>query len=120
MKVWRASNPQKEMLLRTRNRAKRKGFAFNITLDDLGKIPEVCPILGIPLKINVGSGLHPDSPSVDRIVPNKGYTKGNVRIISTRANHLKSNATVEELEKILEDARSIRQRERSSDTEQGS
>lgn len=119
MKVWRASNPQKEMLLRTRNRAKRKGLEFNITLDDLGDIPEVCPLLGIPLKVNTGSGLHPDSPSVDRIIPEKGYIKGNVRIISTRANHLKSNATVEELEIILEDARRIRYRNGQSDTEQG-
>lgn len=74
----------------------------------MGEIPEVCPVLGIPLKINVGSGLHPDSVSVDRIDPTKGYIKGNVRLISARANHLKSNATTEELEKILADARNLR------------
>jgi len=45
----------------------------------------------------------PNSPSLDRIDPTKGYVKGNVWIISHKANTFKSYATHEEL-KILTDA----------------
>ena len=48
--------------------------------------------------------MFPDSPSLDRIVPELGYVKGNIRVISNRANHLKSDATLEEHRKILLDA----------------
>jgi len=35
--------------------------------------------------------------SVDRIVPELGYARGNIRVISLRANMLRSNATFEEI-----------------------
>jgi hypothetical protein len=43
-----------------------------------------------------------DSPSLDRINNMKGYVPGNVKIISWRANHLKSNGTALEHEKIAQ------------------
>jgi hypothetical protein len=62
----------------------------------------------MPLKYNKGrSGFFPDSPSLDRIDPSKGYVKGNVRVISARANLLKNDATVGELTLVLEDLREI-------------
>lgn len=48
-----------------------------------------------------------NSFSLDRIIPGKGYVVGNVRIISWRANQLKSNGTVEEFEKIIVDLKKI-------------
>lgn len=93
---------------RVKSRALRTGVAFNIDRSDI-VIPEHCPVLGIRLDpaIGKGSGFHDNSPSLDRIKPELGYTKGNVRVISARANLLKSNATVEELEKVLEDLRRL-------------
>lgn len=86
------------MLAQSKKRSKRNGIPFNITREDI-IIPDVCPILGIPLF--VGDGLAgPNSPSLDRIVPELGYTKGNVVVISYRANTIKSNATPQELEAI--------------------
>ncbi|NBY58578.1 MAG: hypothetical protein EBQ52_00100 [Synechococcaceae bacterium LLD_019] len=38
----------------------------------------------------------PDSPSLDKFIPEKGYVKGNIQVVSWRANWLKNNGTVEE------------------------
>jgi hypothetical protein len=57
------------------------------------------------LKLEQGNGKSTaSSPSLDRIDSSKGYVKGNVRVISHRANLLKNNATVEELKLLLVDA----------------
>lgn len=97
------SNAPKRILARAKSRAKIAGIGFNLTLEDI-QIPSTCPVLGIPISPNHGrKGYFPDSPSLDRIIPALGYTKGNVRVISHRANLLKSNATVEELKAVLSD-----------------
>lgn len=117
-KTWRQNNPEKirgyyqsnketgELLLKgAKHRAKQDNVPFEITLEHI-PIPEVCPALGIPIIIhpsvkNGKGGPKPDSPSVDRIVSNRGYVPGNVRVISARANKIKSDATIDELEKIV-------------------
>lgn len=49
-----------------------------------------------------GTGYRPECKAeLDRLVPSKGYVKGNVRWISRRANRIKSDATIDELKKIL-------------------
>jgi hypothetical protein len=44
-----------------------------------------------------GSGILPDSPSLDRVIPELGYVQGNVIWVSHRANSIKQNATAEEI-----------------------
>ena len=102
------SQPIRSIIYRARHRAKKLGIPFNIEVNDID-IPAFCPVLGIPLvrHPNKGRGYHPDSPSLDRINANRGYIKGNVRVISARANLLKNNASVDELEKVLADLRKL-------------
>lgn len=76
-------------------RANKKGWEFTILVEDI-KIPEVCPLLNTPFII----GDRNYTPSLDRIDSTKGYIKGNVWVISHRANQIKNDATLEELEKI--------------------
>ena len=96
--------PQRALLSQAKGRAKKCGIPFDLELSDI-VIPDRCPVIGIELKRNPnGSGPIPSSPSLDRIVPSFGYTKGNVRVISHRANTLKSDATLLELTQILADA----------------
>lgn len=105
LKEWRRKHYAVQILNQARCRAKKKGLPFNITKEDI-VLPKHCPVLGIELKRHEGqSGWHDDSYSLDRIDNSKGYIKGNVRIISNRANRLRLDATIEELEKVLEDAR---------------
>lgn len=100
-KAWRTSNVEKNILQHIRNRAKSNNIPFNLTVDDI-VIPYTCPILNIKIINTLGTGATlPNTPSVDRIVPALGYTKGNVRIISNRANKIKSYATKQEIEQIL-------------------
>ena len=87
---------------RAKGRAKRRGLEFNLDIDDI-RIPKYCPVLKKELKVNTKY-----SPSIDRIDPLKGYTRDNIRIISNRANVLKSNATIEELRSVLEDLVSLK------------
>ena len=83
------------MLNRSKSRAKKKGFEHNIELDDIS-VPDNCPLLGIPL-IKGDDSVQENSPTLDRIDSSKGYVKGNVWVISYKANTIKSNATPEEL-----------------------
>jgi hypothetical protein len=81
-------------------RAKKKNLSFSLKLQDI-VVPEVCPVLGIKL-IKGNRKQHFDSPTLDRKIPELGYTKENTEVISYRANLLKSNASVQELQKVLE------------------
>ena len=106
----RVKNDHRYMLLvRARSRARVFEREFNITVEDI-PIPVRCPVLGIPLVVRLGEGKGPkyDSPSVDRIDSNLGYVKGNVRVISWRANTLKSNADYSEILALYADAIRLR------------
>ena len=69
-------------------------------------IPDYCPILNIKLNYDGveshGWTREECSPSLDQIIPNKGYTLDNIQIISWRANRIKNNATPEELKLIAD------------------
>jgi hypothetical protein len=82
-----------------KSRSSRKGLPFNLTKEYLDAItPTHCPVLGYELVRNHrGKSSAYNSMSVDRIVPSKGYTIGNVQVISNKANTMKHNATPEEL-----------------------
>lgn len=88
--------PEVKMWRRAKSRARSKGLAFDIEKSDV-IIPDFCPILGIPLVVHEGSGAWPDSPSLDRIKPELGYTKENVWVISQMANQMKGPAKEDEL-----------------------
>lgn len=88
-------------LSNTKSVCEKQGVPYDISVDDLTPFPLTCPVLGIPINwMNTGSTAN-DSPSIDRMIPELGYTKGNVRIISQKANRLKGNASLDELEALL-------------------
>ena len=90
-----------QMLDKARQRARDQGLAFDLTQEDI-LVPETCPVLGISIQRNVGGTSHSsNSPSLDRLDPRKGYVRGNVWVISWRANKLKSDATLDELRAVV-------------------
>ncbi len=98
-RINRKNHPEKWMLKRTKARAAKRGVIFDLVKDDI-VIPEYCPVLGIKLEQGRNQKL-PNSPSLDRIIPSKGYVKGNVAVISLRANQIKNDATIEDLQKVI-------------------
>lgn len=97
-KEWRRKNPEKALLIHAKARAKSKGIPFELTVSDI-VIPDTCPVLGIPL-VSGGKG-EPGLPSLDRILPERGYVPGNVAVISYRANMLKNQSSLTELKKLV-------------------
>ena len=94
-KKWRINNREWFMWSSARCRSKSKGLPFDIEISDIC-IPDICPVLGIPIKRD-NIAVKDDSPSLDRIIPELGYVKGNIQVMSQKANTMKSNATPEEL-----------------------
>lgn len=93
-----------KMLSRAKQRAKKAGVPYELNIHDI-TIPDVCPVLGIPLVFGHSEKKtqpEDNSPSLDRIKPELGYCPGNIAVISYRANLLKSNGTVEEHRMLLE------------------
>ena len=84
------TNRAEIMWKRARYRAEKNGLEFNLDLEDI-VIPKICPVFGT----------HLTKPSLDRVDNSKGYIKGNVRVISNRANTLKGNMTLSEVKRLL-------------------
>lgn len=93
------NDPRKAMLEAARHRARVDGVPCTITVSDI-LIPEVCPILGVPLQVGIGTA-SAFSPTLDRTIPKLGYVPGNVCVISYRANRIKNDASLEELEAVV-------------------
>ena len=88
------------------NRSKENKLEFNIEKSDI-EIPLVCPVLNIPIKID-NKKLSLDSPTLDRIDNTKGYVKGNICVISWKANKIKSYGSLEDRKKLVEYLTSIK------------
>lgn len=96
----RITNPSHYLWLNAKRRAREENLPFDIQESDI-ECPNTCPVLGIPLQIGIGFRSD-NSPSLDKIIPNKGYVKGNVKVISYRANRFKSDAVLDEIIKVAE------------------
>jgi len=102
-KEYRDNNREKMLLAWAKTRAKKEGIPFDIEECDI-VIPVSCPVLGMPIYSKYSKERKftpPNTPTLDKIVPELGYTKGNVRVISWRANNLKRDASIHELKCIV-------------------
>jgi hypothetical protein len=97
-KVKFTNDPQHYLWYVARTRSRQNGTEFTIVKEDV-IIPKVCPILGLVL--TKGDGYLPNAMSLDRVDNTKGYIPGNVRVISRKANLMKSDLTIDILEKLI-------------------
>lgn len=84
-----------------RARAKEKGLPFDLTEDYLKSIwTDTCPAFGTPLNIEALKN-EANHAQLDKVVPELGYVQGNVVWLSQRANRIKDDATLEDLERLV-------------------
>jgi hypothetical protein len=98
------ANAAKRMWTSAKDSAVSREHVFDLRVEDI-VVPDACPVFGTPFVCGEGRA-HPDSASLDRIDSTKGYVAGNVWVISWRANRLKSDATLAELEALCAALRS--------------
>ncbi len=109
---YRSSDNVRALLKSAKDRARTAGMKFSLLAQDI-LIPKFCPVLGIELTYGLGRGMgqsleiRDSRASIDRIDNSKGYTAGNIVIVSYRANRIKSDACVDELKRIYEYYRSL-------------
>ena len=94
-KSWKLNNPKRywagTSVKSARRRAKIKGIPFNLTIEYLLDIvTDRCPVFNTEFKFRGNKVARDESPSLDRIDPTKGYVEGNVVVISSKANNIKS------------------------------
>lgn len=87
-----------------KERAREKNLSFDLDeayLVSIFPLDKICPVLGVPLCLtNKKSSFN--SPTVDRLNPEFGYTQGNVAIISHRADTIKTNASATEVRAVAD------------------
>ena len=106
---YRAENPEKvtinSLYRNAKVRAKSKGLPFTLTKEWVAERIErgICELSGVPFNIEAKRGVQgPYSPSIDKIVPELGYTPENSRMVLYGINALKSNGTNEDMINIME------------------
>ena len=86
-----------------RERARKNNLPFNLKVKDLRKIITThCPVFNFKFKINKKNinNNWENSPTLDRVIPEKGYVKNNIIIVSMLANTIKSNANPNQILKV--------------------
>jgi hypothetical protein len=101
------SNPKKTWIIAALNRAKRRarerGLLYDLNTRYLMSILTThCPVFGTEFVFSGGVVATPQSPSLDRLDSSMGYVKGNVVVISVKANTIKSAYTAEDIAKVAD------------------
>ena len=98
---WRLNR----LVAMARNRAKSKGLDFNIDSEYVVQLWEdnfgCCALTGINFDLNFTNKkgqVNPNTVSIDRINPQLGYIKGNIRLITYHMNVALSEYGIEQFE----------------------
>lgn len=90
----------REIYNNARRRAHVSGVPFTISADDI-PTNQSCPICGVPFQRTKGRGMAGKaSPSLDRIIPERGYVPGNLVMICKWDNSIKTDAGVERISRV--------------------
>lgn len=91
-----------KMLWNAKYRAKQAGVEFDLDREwVLARLfAGVCEASGV--KFDCSSPRHQYTPSIDRVVPNKGYVKSNCRVVALALNQAKNQYTDADIKELSE------------------
>ena len=97
----------RHLLYSAKTRANKNNLPFDLTMEWLeGSIVEHCPItlqrIDWAKEQVIDGRLSPNSPSIDKHIPELGYVQGNCSIMSHRGNVIKSNGTIDEHRRVVQ------------------
>ena len=98
-KEYRRLNVEQALWSSRKYWANKNGVKFDLKISDI-VIPEFCPVLGIKLETGDHKSVE-SSPTLDRKIPSLGYVKNNIAVISHKANRMKSDMTISDVEMLL-------------------
>lgn len=79
-------------------RARKNKLAYDIDAQFLAFLLQkqngLCALSRVPLTFAKGVGHVPTNASIDRLDPNKGYTRDNVQLVANQVNTMKSNLDI--------------------------
>ena len=92
---YRKIKPLQYALTNIKGKSKKNGLNFDLDLEYLRQLWDdcggICSITGVLMTLRNSGHNNPYSMSIDRIVPERGYIKGNVRLVSLWYNRTRSN-----------------------------
>lgn len=103
----------RKLLSMAKNRARNANLLFDIDLEHLVSLWNSnegrCVLTKREFELGRSSKgkVNPNAPSIDRIVPALGYTKGNVRLVTYHVNVALSEFGFEELKRLATDVLSL-------------
>jgi len=84
-----------------KKRARTQGLEFDLTKEWLlAQLGGICPLLGTAFSYGTGKTTAA-TPTVDRKDPSKGYIQTNCWVVSAKANRIKTDASTDEIERVL-------------------
>lgn len=104
---WKAKDPKRAWAVYATGgakvRAQLAGIPFTITSQYLLSItPDECPVFGTKFEFIGNKTMRPESASVDRLDPSRGYVPGNVVVISVKANAIKNAYTSSDIRRVAD------------------
>jgi hypothetical protein len=102
-KVFNPKTVEERWIVRSKNKSRTAVARRELSIEHYKSLLVThCPLLGIELTYAPFTGPTPQNyASLDKIDPTKGYVPGNVQILSFRANSLKADSSLEELELLV-------------------
>ena len=99
MAQTRENRCRTNMLYNAKRRANTCGYSFDLTLADV-VWGEECPCCGV--EYSFIQSFYTRRPSIDKLIPERGYVRDNVVFICTRCNQRKSDMTPKEMYTIAD------------------
>jgi len=112
VKEWYAGLSDREKML-TWAKYRHKKYSdkpFDLLEGDI-EWPTHCPALGVELIYSSGNRTEPNRATLDRTDPSRGYEKGNVTVISRKANLIKNNGNSTEVFSVAKWLRELEDKE---------